>query len=355
MKKWPILILFAGVFICLFSCKKDKDEEVINFDKAAYLTNIADQLIIPGYADFDASLAALDDAYQSFKVDRTAAQLENVRQKWKAAYIQWQWVKMYDFGPAMNSGLKSAIGTFPTDTALVQANIAAGSYDLAAVSNIDAIGLSSLDYLLYHSSALSDFTSGDAYINYGQEVIQKMRNEVNTVVVAWTSYRSTFIASTGNESTSLFSMLVNDFCQDFEEAKAAKLGIPIGKYSLGIQSPEYIEARYSGISLTLLYESMDALYHLYMGMSASGSNGIGYDDYLVELDKSNLATAIKNKFDAILTSTSAISGTLESTMSTNPAVLDDLFDLISGQVIFLKTDMSSAFGILITYQDNDGD
>ena len=51
----------------------------------------------------------------------------------------------------------------------------------------------------------------------------------------------------------------------------------------------------------------------------------------------------------------SINGTLEQEMSTNTVELDNLYMLYQGQVISIKTDMSSAFGVLITYQDNDGD
>ena len=42
-------------------------------------------------------------------------------------------------------------------------------------------------------------------------------------------------------------------------------------------------------------------------------------------------------------------------MASNQSELDELYNLIQQQVVNLKTDMTSAFGVLITYQDNDGD
>ena len=73
-----------------------------------------------------------------------------------------------------------------------------------------------------------------------------MVNELSNVRSSWTSYKGTFVASTGTETTSAFSLLINEFNKDYELSKNAKLGIPLGKQSLGIQLPEYIEARYSG-------------------------------------------------------------------------------------------------------------
>ena len=46
---------------------------------------------------------------------------------------------------------------------------------------------------------------------------------------------------------------------------------------------------------------------------------------------------------------------LEENITTHASDLNELYTLLQGQVVYLKTDMTSAFGVLITYQDNDGD
>jgi hypothetical protein len=255
----------------------------------------------------------------------------------------------------MNTGFKSAIGTFPTDTNQINSNISAGTYNLATATNADAVGLAALDFLLYQTDAYLKITTSQFYSQYCLDVIQKMKSETDAVVSAWSSFKSTFIASTGNESTSMFSMLVNDFCQDWEEAKAAKLGIPLGKYSLGIQRPEYIEARYSGYSLPILKASLSSIAEIYSGIGTNGQDGIGFDDYLIALGKSTLNNTIKTKFQTIDGLFSPFNSTLEIELTQNQTALENLFNAISEQVIFIKTDMTASFGILITYQDNDGD
>lgn len=343
------IALLAALFLgAAISCKK-KTEPTPEFDKASLLTNLADNLIIPAIDDFASKTETLEANYQVFKLDRSAANLEIVRQNWKDAYLSWQNVKIFDFGPFRNYALKGAIGTFPTDTTKIQNNIAAGTYNLGTVDNTDAIGLPSLDFLLYRNNALSYFTD-DVYTQYGLDVIQKMQSEIQSVQTQWSTYRSTFIASTGTETTSAFSELVNEFNRDYELAKNAKLGIPIGKQSLQIQLPEYIEARYSGISLELLKANIAALKKVY-----TGGSGVGFDDYLLHLERSSLNSAINTNFNDIISLIDGFNGTLEQEMQTNVSGLDNLYNEMQGQVVYLKTDMTSAFGILITYQDNDGD
>ena len=143
---------------------------------------------------------------------------------------------------------------------------------------------------------------------------------------------------------------MNEFCRDYELAKNSKLGIPLGKQSLGIQLPEYIEARRSGYSFEIQEASVANLANIF-----NGGSGMGFDDYLVSLDRSSLASSISTRFSEIISKIDSFSGTLEEEMSTNVSELDNLYTLYQGQVVSIKTDMSSAFGVLITYQDNDGD
>lgn len=339
-----LLVLGTGV-----SCKPDP-EPTPDFDKAALLINVADNQILPALEDFNSKIETLETNYLTFQGSPDVATFEAVRNSWTDAYISWQSIKIYDFGPVRNYALKGSIGTFPTDTAKINANIASGSYTLGTAVNVDAVGLPSLDYLLYRNNALNILTNDANAMQYGLDVIQKMKSEVAAVKSQWNSYRATFIASTGTETTSSFSEYVNEFNRDYELAKNAKVGIPIGKQSLDIALPEYIEARYSGISFDLLDANIRALKNAY-----TGGNGVGFDDYLLHLDRSDLNNTILANFDGILNKIASFTGTLEEETANNWSEMNDLYTLMQGQVVYLKTDMTSSFGVLITYQDNDGD
>ncbi len=353
LKRFPIYILLACVTMAS-SCKEP--HQVTPFDKESLLLNFSDNLIQPALVEFQSSVNQLNADYLNFQANPTAQSLETVRASWKDAYLAWETIKCFDFGPMKTMGFKAATGTYPTDVVKIEANITAGTYNLASASNIDAIGLHALDYFFYRTDALSYFTSSSGYTNYAADLIAKIKSETDAVVAAWAAYAPTFKASTGTETTSAFSELVNEFNRDYETAKTAKLGVPIGKQSLGIQMPEYIEARNSGFSLQLLRQNIRILQLYYNGTSSTGGNsGVGFDDYLIHLEREELHATINANFDEILAKIDAFSGTLEQEMAANPQGLDELYNLLQGQVISLKTDMTSSFGVLITYQDNDGD
>jgi predicted lipoprotein len=345
--------------LILVSCKKDKKKEEdpkAEFQKSDLLTNIGSNLIVPEYQQLLNDISILESKYIQFSNAKTDPNLEEVKTAWKNGYKSWYSVNIYEFGPAMDIGLRSAVGIYPTDTNKVIANTASSSNILGSASNVDAIGFSCLDFLLYRANALSFFMNSATYTQYGLDVIQKMKNEVSYVLDKWnTTYLATFKSSTGTESTSSFSLFVNEFNKTYELTKNAKLGIPIGKQSLGIQRPEYIEARMSAISLDLLKESVKSLQRIFNGNAKSGTAGIGFDDYLVALERQTLATSIDSQFSAILSDINLLTLSLEAEMTTNPSALDNLYTKMQNLVVSIKTDMASSFGVLITYQDNDGD
>lgn len=346
------LLLFAT--LVLSSCDDDIDDPV-NFDKGPIMTNLADNYIIPGYADLSSKVNALQTAWNNFVANQTQGNLDNVKSELTNATISFHKVKIFDVGPAMTNGLMSALGTFPADTTQIKSNITAGTYTLTTADNIDAIGFDALDYLFYRSDALN-LLQGASTKQYVSDLITKMKAEVDFVVNGWTTYRSTFIAGVGTASTDPFAILVNAWCRDFELAKTLQLGIPIGTQTLGIQQPHYLEARRSGIGQQLLQANIETVHAVFKGMSYDGSiDGIGYEDYLNNIEKSTLASTINSRFSYMKSHPDTWSGGLEGMMASDPATLTAFYDYMQGTVVYMKTDMSSAFGVLITYQDNDGD
>ncbi|MFK7786141.1 MAG: imelysin family protein [Crocinitomicaceae bacterium] len=354
IQRTSILLVLAVISLAC-GCK-GPDEVKPNFDKAALLANLSDNSIAPSLSFLETAMMQMQSDFVEFQSTPSQVNLDVLRNSWKDAYLTWQTVKPFDVGPIRSYGFKAATGTYPTDPSKIESNISSGSYNLASASNVDAIGLHSLDYLLHRADALSYLTGDANCMTYTGDVISKLVSETTAVKNAWTTYAPTFKESTGTETTSGFSQLVNEFNRDYELAKTAKVGIPIGKQSLGIQMPEYLEARNSGISFDLLRQNILALQQCYKGDAFSiGQSGVGFDDYLVHLERSALDQTIRDNFSEILAKIDSFNGTMEEEMSTNTAGLDELYNLLQGQVVNLKTDMTSAFGVLITYQDNDGD
>ena len=340
-----------GVFtLFAVSCKKPSTaEDQPSFNKKEMLTNVADQIILPFINEFSNCVGELKSKFTSFETSASESDFSALQIASFNAYLAWQKLNPFDFGPMQSNGLKGSLNTYPTDTSKVIDNVNSGNSNLSSFGNIDAVGFSSLDFLLNRVNAF-DFMREPNYLAYTKKVIEKIVNESGILKSGWASYRATFISQDGTESTSSFSQLVNEFNRDFEICKNAKVGIPLGKKSLGFALPEYFEARFSGTSKRLFEQNVTVLRTIF-----EGNTGKGFDDYLIHLDKAALSTQILNQFDAILSKSQSINGTFGQAITAESQKMEDLYLLLSQQVVNIKTDMTSAFGVLITYQDNDGD
>ena len=70
-----------------------------------------------------------------------------------------------------------------------------------------------------------------------------------TVLNDWTSnYRDSFVAQTGNSSTSSVNKIVNDYVNYYErDLRKAKIGTPAGVFSAGATFSDKVEGFYSKI------------------------------------------------------------------------------------------------------------
>lgn len=355
MNKCRICFLLILSFFVL-SCDKNKKDEETSFSKVDLQKNIGKNIILPGYRTLIDEIDSLEEYHTSFVASPSQDLFEQVRLKWYDTYLQWNRVSMFEFGPALDMGLKGALGLFPNDTSKILNNIASNSYDLTTVSNTDAVGLHAFDFLLYRRNAFEDYKNDINYQNYIQALIDKAQSELNYVFNQWNStYLDEFSNSTGTASTSAFSMFVNEFIKSYEETKWTKVGIPSGKQTLGIIQKNYIETRLSKKSLTILFENLKAIKRCFNGENIDEVNGVGFDDYLTDLDRNDLVNSINNSLDEIINDVNQITNDFETEIETNPSSIEAIYTKIHNLTVSLKTDMTSAFGVLITYQDNDGD
>jgi predicted lipoprotein len=190
--------------------------------------------------------------------------------------------------------------------------------------------------------------------------MQDMSDKINNVLQNWNSaYRTTFINSLGTDVGSSIGFLVNQINYELDYLKNAKIGIPLGKKTLGTPMPSNCEAYYGGQSVEYALKTLQAIENLYLGRSAAGINGKGFDDYLNHLNikygETTLDAAIQAQFGVAKSKLSAIQNPLSEKVNTNAAVVDAAYTELVKLLVLLKTDMPSNLGVVITYQDGDGD
>lgn len=373
MKKITTYFLSIMLFAFLFSSckKKTTDEELLedSFDKSGMLTNYADNVIMPNLNMAKNALDSFAASYNDFKLTKNTANLTIAKQKFIRAYETFQYISTFEYGPSETEFVRSNFNTYPCDTNQIKTNINSGVYDFNVISNLDAKGFPAIDYLLYGKSQtdaaiVSLFDTDINAVNrskYVSDCLAEMQTKLNSVINGWNSgYKNTFISSTGSEIGSSLGMLVNQLNFEIDLLKNGKIGIPLGKRSLGAQLPEKCEAYYAqNYSVDLAKHCLQNIENVYLGRSITGADGLGLDDYLDALKAQHtsgtLNAAIKNQFAIAKVKLALVQEPLSSSVMTDVATVDAAYVEIVKLLVLLKTDTPSVLGIVITYQDGDGD
>jgi predicted lipoprotein len=357
------LVLLTGFVYCGKN-KKKPEETTEPFDKEAMLTNMADNVILPNYTAFKKSFDSLVTAYATFKTSGLQSDFQDLKQKLHAAYFTYQRIDLFEFGPAENVILRMNFNVFPTDTVQIKSNINSGTYDLGSASNFDAKGLPALDYLFYGKnqtelSVIQSFTASANKRQYVTDLLNDMSSKINSVINSWSSYRAAFISSQGTDVGSSIGYLVNQINYELDYLKNAKVGIPLGKKTLGVQEPTKCEVYYGGQSVQYAMETLYSIENAYLGRKINGANGPGFDDYLdhikAEYNGGPLNGAIIQQFEIAKSKLAAVQNPLSTQVMSNPAQVDAAYIELVKLLVLLKTDMPSQLGVVITYQDGDGD
>ena len=361
-------LIAAAIIVCV-CCKKKKssvnEEPADTFDKQAMLVNMADNLILPCYAEFKTALDSLILSYNTFQSSETQNNFKIVKQKLNTAYFKYQRVSLFGFGPGEDLNIRSNFNVFPSNVSLINTNISSGIYDFSSLSNLAAKGFPALDYLFYGLNK-TETDQLDLFINtpnrkkYVDDILDEMSAKTNSVISTWSaSYRSDFINSLGTDIGSSIGFLVNQINYELDYLKNAKIGIPLGLKSGGAVLPDNCEAYYGGQSVQYALETLNILENMYLGRSFSGNDGKGFDDYLDHLGSTHvdvsLNDAIKIQFSSARAKLSEVGNPLSEQVVSNPAVVNNAYKELVKLLVLLKTDMPSSLGVVITYQDGDGD
>ncbi len=358
MKKIIFPLLLS---LLLFACKEDDkgDPCDITFDQAAMFANIADKLIQPALAEFQEAVGSLQVAADSFTASPDESGLEAVRDAMKAAWLSWQAVAPYNFGPAETVFLRSSLNNFPANTAEIEENIASGNYDFNLPDAYDK-GFPALDYLLFglgnnEAEIVAKYAPGNAYSQYVKDIVTDIQSRLNQTKAEWANgYRNSFVQNTGTAAGTSLSLLINQLNANYEILKRDRIGLPSGVLTLDIANPTKVEAFYSGLSLDLAIASLEASILQY-----TGGSGQGLDDLLQAAGamKGNetLDAVIQAQFAKAMNALQVLPAPLSATVENDQQAVQQAYAALSQQLVHTKTDMPSVLCVAITYVDNPSD
>lgn len=369
-KIFPAYLLLT--LMVLSACDNSTSPDDQNdFDRSEMLNNYGNHIILPAFAKMQTAAGKLQTAAENFENERTPEQLENLQAALKGARLAWQDVSPFQFGPAKSILLRSSLNTYPVDKDKIAGNISSGNYSLGAIDNRDAAGLPALGYLLHgigdsNEEILAMYTrdtEAENRMTYLLDNITFVKDKIDTAASEWQSTGGDYIGmflsqeNAGTDAGSSLGMLINEYVRHYERfLRDGKIGIPAGVISAGTPRPVAVEAYYGGYSVELAIANLNQIERIF-----TGAGGKGLDDNLVaindrvDFDTEELSNDIKSQIDEAQSALEQLNDPLSQQIEENNGPVLTSFEELHALVSMLKAEMTSALGITITYQDNDGD
>lgn len=349
------------LLLAIVGCSTDGANNQPDYDRSSVLADQANNIIGPNFSVLATSCESLENSINTLIADPSLSHLEDARNALLYARTAFQKCTPYSsFGPSNSYALRSELNTFPSDTALVEQNIASGEYVLGSVSTLDAQGFPAIEYLLWSANdadIINALTNDNNRRDYLTALSARCQEIASTVSNEWTAYSTMYLQQDGTDVGSSLGMVVNSLNLDFEKfIRDGKVGIPLGIRSLGNPLPGHGEAPYSGNSKALLTASLEGLLQLIEGSEGSSYSLSTYMDHVgAQHSGTELSGVIRYHINDLLNQVNAIDRPLEAWLVEEAGAADQLYIDLQQLVVYLKVDMTSSLGILISYQDTDGD
>lgn len=343
-------------------------------DRQVILTHWADNIIAPAYANFKTKFDAMRGKADAFTSSPNNTTLTEFRSAWVDAYLEWQKVELFEFGPADQYTLRNFFNIYPTDVTGIASNINDPSVNLDLPASYARQGFPAVDYLINgvgsdDAEIISFYTAGaDAAkrIAYVRRITDRMNTLLSNVISGWSTYRDTFISKTGLDIGSSFGNVVNAYVLYYERyIRSGKIGIPSGATIAtgGTVNPDKVEAYYKkDISVALAKNAHTAAMDFFNGKNVNtGAEGPSLKSYLDALDAKDATTGtmlsqiINDQFTVIAAHLNGLSPDLSQQVQSNNQPVVDTYTAMQKLVRIIKVDMTSAMSVTITYTDNDGD
>ena len=375
MKTLKIFISISILSIFIISCSSSSDDEqstIPEFDRSAVLSNYADNIIVPRLNNFKSSVDYLKesgDAYVDSPDITTYTELHN---SWLEAYINWQYVEMFNIGKAEEIMFFSKTNTYPVNEGRIQENINNQKTDLSNPNDWSCQGFPGLDYMIHgiantENEIINQYIQNPLNGKYLKVVLNELNNNTDLVLNDWNTYRNTFVNSIENTATSAFNMLTNDFVYYFEKGlRTNKIGIPSGVFSNNPLSNK-VEAYYSSkngiedVSRDLIENALNAVDLVFQGKSSNQSPaGPSFKTYLDFIKANNVSaddigSIVVNKIQTANQKILDLNKNFINQVENDNSKMLTAFDALQTIVVNLKTDMLSLFNVAVDYTDADGD
>lgn len=374
IKKSSFVLALTGLLWACGGSSTDPDPVVDEGkDRKLILTHLADNIILPSYTAFKVKFDDMQGKADAFTAKPDLATLTEFRNSFSQAYLEWQKVELFEFGPGEKHTIRNFFNIYPANVKGITDDFADPASNLETPDAYPRQGFPALDYLLYGVSATdggvvafyTSATDGAKRTASVKRLVARMNTLLSQVMSEWQgTYRDTFINKTSLDIGSSTSLVINAYVLHYERyIRSGKFGIPSGAMLNGVPAADKVEAYYQkNISLNLAKTSHQAAIDFFNGKaSKTGVEGPSFKTYLNALGAKDqvsgksLAQLINEQFEASKAKLDLLNANLSDEVKNNNQKMKDVYNEMQKAVRMLKVDMTSAMSITITYTDNDGD
>lgn len=355
---------FYLVLITLFftACKENIGTGVVSdsYNRTEVLTNLTDNIILPSYNAFYASLEDFDTVTDTYVNDPTQENFDAVNTAWLVSYKLWQHVEMFDLGKAEEISYNQRMNGYKSNTTQIDKNIAEGMFDFSAANEPSYLsqGFPAIDYVLHGLEEGLLEGDSDKYRLYLGALVDELLSNTSLCIADWNSNRDAFVSDATNTATSSLNKLANDFVYYYEKGlRANKVGIPAGYFG-SKPFPNFVEAYYKqDVSKVLLLEAMSAAENFFLGKKyGTEQTGESFKTYLEHLEsETELPKEITDNFELARQQIEKVQDNFVSQIATDNLEFLRTYDAIQKNVPKFKIYMLAAFKISSDYADADGD
>lgn len=342
------------------------------------------------YKIFEVAMTALETKTDAHRTMPNELTLAEARSAWRLAMGQWQQAELFSFGPAAptfapgGQGLGSQIYAFPSTRCQVDIQLVSQTYKRAdfASSLVGGRGLGALEYLLFNTAttntcmasleinskgtwaALTADELARRRADYADVVAKDVLLRSRTLVAAWEGggFRQQLVtAGAGskvfNSAQEALNSISNAIFYLDSEVKDDKLGKPVGLHMScsAAACPASLESAYARESTVNVVNNLLGAQRLLVGCGADGT-GLGFDDWLVGVGRTDLADALRASLTKALTLASDPELTLEDAITNMPDKVRALHAAVKELASFLETNVKGSLNLALPMSvetDND--
>jgi predicted lipoprotein len=374
-------VAFAAAQGCGGSGSDEIVLEGFETERTRQLSQILTQLgevVIPGmYAALQAELGVLEEDAKRFCAAPDTTGLESLRASWRQVMAAWARARVITFGPIEEENRRLRIQFWPDGNANVPRAVAQLlevetpiTAELLARRPAPAQGLSAMEYLLFDPAenplaAFQAAGTGPRRCALATAIAANLESVVHETITAWDRAGGGWVDQlvlAGRGSTTFVKRgdaideIVGGILAVMVETRDRRLQDPLGVGSDSGPKPERSEAALGGISLDLIIDTLDGIERVYRGGEPRAAD-FGLDNLLRETGQEGLDLEIRERFDGVIDTASAIPVSLVDALRTpeGRTQVEAVVAAVKGLNRLLERDLVSATGVTVGFNANDGD